>query len=388
MEIMPANRTILFLWLATFFLPGCVEPYTPVINESQNSLVVEGLLTDQPGLQNIYISRSSPLSNPSLIPDNNCQVRVIDKNGNSYPFYLQGDGVYYNWMTASQLVPGTAYKLVFNTVDGKEYESDYQILPSPCPSIESLYFEIETVGTSDPEQSLEGVQFYIDINAREDQTRNYRWELVETYEYHSAYFIQNYFDGVLHSMPDPLIYYYCWYTGRVNNIFTASTKYSVSNRITRYPLHYVSNQTSRLKIKYSLLVKQYSISDDAFQYWDQIRKQQQESGGLYETQPPHIRGNVYNVDDPDELVLGYFNVSSSSEKRIFVDVHREIRFPGNDCSLDTINNMDEMPDHNMYPVYLISLSPAGAGFPFGIGPRRCFNCTVEGGTNIEPYFWE
>jgi hypothetical protein len=382
---MPANRIIRFLWFAVIILPCCVEPFTPEIKESQNALVVEGFLTDQPGIQSIGIYRASPFSNPMLIPDNNCEVRVADKAGNIYQFYTYGDGVYRNWMTELQLVAGTAYKLIVNTIDGNQYESDYQTIPSPSPSIDSLYFEIETVGTSDPEQPLQGIQFYIDIDAGEGQPRNYMWELVETFEYHSDRPATHYYDGVIHGMPDPYLYYYCWYTGRIKNIFTATTKYSDRNRIMRYPLYYVSNQTDRLKIKYSLLVKQYCLGDDAFNYWDQMRKQQQEGGGLYETQPSQLKGNVYNVNDPSETVLGYFSVSSSLEERIFADVHREIFFPAEDCELIIINSLDQMPVYNSVPIYLFSFSPTG-GFPYGHA-RRCFDCTMKGGSNVRPSFW-
>lgn len=386
---MPASRTVLVILLITVLVSGCVEPYTPDIKESQESLVVEGLLTDQPGGQTIYLSRSSRFSDPALIPERHCQVRVVDENGTSYWFAEQEEGVYQGWMAASQLVRGTAYKLSILTADGKEYESEYETLSSPCPSIDSVYFELETVGTTDPQQPLEGIQFYIDLDAGEDQARNYRWELVETWEYYAANIIQYYYDGHdLYVMPDPFNYYRCWYTGRINNIYTSTTKHSVSNRIYKYPLHFVSSETNRLQIRYSLLVKQFSLSDDAYQYWDQMRRQQQESGGLYETQPAQIRGNVYNINDPGELVLGFFNVASSSEKRIFVDVHRKFKFPRIDCTLDTINNMYEIPPPIYYPVYMLSLSPMGTGPPYGVGRGICFDCTSEGGTIVKPYFWE
>ncbi|KPK82636.1 MAG: hypothetical protein AMS27_14410 [Bacteroides sp. SM23_62_1] len=364
-----------------------MEPYTPDIRQSQESLVVEGLLTDQPGIQTIYLSRSSPYSDPGFIPERDCLVRVVDENGNSYLFYDQGEGVYQRFMMASQLVRGTAYKLSILTTEGKEYESNYEILPFPCPLIDSVYFETETVGTFDPEQPLEGIQFYIDLDAEEDQARNYRWELVETWEYYAAHIITDYYDGELHKMDDPFKYHHCWYTGRISNIYTSSTKHSVSNRINRYPLYFVSNQTNRLKIRYSLLVKQFSLSDEAYQYWDQMRRQHQESGGLYETQPAQIRGNVYNINDPEELVLGFFNVASSLDKRIFVDAQSELGFPPIDCTLDTIYNMYEIPPPVYYPVYMRSLNPMG-GPPYGVGRGICFDCTTEGGSTVKPDFWE
>jgi hypothetical protein len=385
---MPVNRTILVLLVIAVVVSDCVEPYTPQIKESQESLVVEGLLTDQPGYQYIYISRSSPFNDPELLPEIQCQVSLVDDKGNDYPYDEQENGIYGRWMTSAQLTRGTAYKLRILTSGGERYESDYEILSSPCPPVDSVYFEMETIETSDPDEPLQGIQVYVDLDAEEDQPRNYRWELVETWEYYAAHIIQYYFDGGLHNMPDPTIYYACWHTARISSIYTSSTKHLVNNRIHKYPLNYVSDHTNRLRIRYSLLVKQYTLSDNAYEYWDQMRKQTQEGGGLYETQPSRIRGNIYNINDPDEQVLGYFNISSSSEKRIFVDDVHGLSFPGPECSLDTIYRLSEIPDYLFPPIYLVSLNPMGSGPPYGVGGGMCFDCTVEGGINVKPDFWE
>lgn len=382
------NRIIPVILLITVLITTCVEPFTPDIKESQELLVVEGLLTDQPGYHYIYVSRSSPFNDPELLPEEQCLVMVVDDKGNSYLFNEQEPGEYSCWMTSNQLIEGTAYKLIIHTAKGKVYESDYELLQSRCPLIDSIYFEIENRETSDPERPMQGIQFYIDLEAGEDQPRNYRWELAETWKYYAAHYIQYYFDGALHHMPDPMLYYKCWYTGRINNIYTMSTKQMLSNEIRKYPFNYVSNRTNRLRIRYSLLVRQYTLSDDAFAYWDQMRRQNQEGGGLYEKQPSQIQGNIYNIDDPDEKVLGYFNVSSSTEKRIYVDDINEFSFPGPDCILDTIMRLSEIPDYMFYPVYMISLSTMGSGPPYGIGNGMCFDCTTGGGTNVKPDFWE
>ncbi len=385
---MPASRIIPVILLIGILITTCVEPFTPDIKESQELLVVEGLLTDQPGNHYVYVSRSSPFNDPVLLPEERCLVMVVDDKGNSYLFNEQEPGAYSCWMTSNQLIQGTAYKLIIHTGKGKVYESDYEILQSRCPPIDSIYFEIENRETADPEQPMQGIQLYIDLDAGEDQPRNYRWELVETWKYYAAHYIQYYYDGTLHHMPDPMLYYKCWYTGRINNIYTMSTKQMLSNEIRKYPLNYVSNRTNRLRIRYSLLVRQYTLSDDAFAYWDQMRRQNQEGGGLYEKQPSQIQGNVYNIDDPDEKVLGFFNVSSSTEKRIYVDDINEFSFPGPDCILDTIKSLKEIPDYMSYPVYMISVSEMGDGPPYGIGSGMCFDCTTGGGTNVKPDFWE
>ncbi len=246
---------------------------------------------------------------------------------------------------------------------------------------------METKQTSDPFRPLHGIQLYFDLEADNDQAHNYRWELEETWEYNAANLIQYYYDGAMHPMRDPFEFYTCWNTLRINNIYTFSTKHSQSNTIHKYPLNYVSERTLRLQVRYSLLVRQYTLSDEAFQYWDQMKKQNQESGGLYETQPSHIRGNIYNINDLDERMLGFFNVSSSSEKRIFIDGIRELDYPRNRCFPDTIDYTSQIPGYMIFPVYLRSVNPMGAGPPYIYGRYLCFDCTNGGGINVKPDFW-
>lgn len=374
----------LFLILTT----GCIEPFTPTINENQRLLVIEGQITDQAGFQYIYISRTSPYNDPQIMPEPGCYVEVVSDRGNIFQFHENVPGKYQRWMNQGSLVPGTLYKMRVITGDGNEYQSDFNILPPPCPPIDDLYYEIETLETNDPEFPLQGIQFYIDVDPHDDIERKFRWELVETWEYEAANLIQYYYDGALHPMADPWRFFRCWKTDKIHTIYAKSTQHSADNKIKKYPLNYVSNQSNRLRIRYSLLVKQYSLSDEAFEYWYQLQKQSQESGGLYETQPAQVTGSIYNVDDPEELVLGYFNVSSVAEKRIFVDENFPFRTPGTDCELDTIGPENPFYRYVPFPIYLISLSPMGQGPPYGTGRGMCFDCRKGGGITEKPSFWK
>ena len=93
------------------------------------------------------------------------------------------------------------------------------------------------------------------------------------------------------------------------------------DKIERFPLNFISNQTDRLKVKYSMLVNQYSLNEDEYLYWEKLQNMSEQVGGLYDMIPSAIPSNVYCIDDPNEKVLGYFSVSASSSKRIFIKDH-------------------------------------------------------------------
>jgi hypothetical protein len=253
----------------------------------------------------------------------------------------------------------------------------------PCAPVHNVYYEIEKKGTADPEKDIYGIQFYTDLVAHNGYAKNYRWELQETWEYHAEYLIRYYIkDNARHDLgltTDSL--YYCWSANPVHEIYTGTITHVTEDSLARIPLRFVSNETSRLTVKYSLFIKQYSLSDTAYEYWNQLKKQHQEAGGLYEIQPQQIRGNIYNINNEDENVLGNFNVSGLSEKRVFVS-ERFNFFPENyDC---TPYIPIVLPPSYKTPIWVI-LDKKGILY---LADQDCFDCTKSGGTTEKPDFWQ
>jgi hypothetical protein len=385
---MPVSRELAPVLFICTLLAGCVDPYYPEIEDNQGSLVVEALITDQPGWQVIYLSRSSMVNERGPRPETDAYVSVSDDLGRSTEFIEQGPGAYHAWMTPEKLGSGITCRLNIVTSDGEVYESEPEMFPSPSPAIDSVYWKFEPLGTSDRTESLNGIRFYLDLEAEADQGRNFRWELVETWEYQAANIIDYFYDGILHEWPDQFIYHTCWYTGKIDQIYTATTRNAESNIIKGFALNYVSEETNRLQIKYSLQVVQYSLNDEAYDFWKRIEEQNQESGGIYERQPDYISGNMYNMNNQEEYVLGFFNLCPVSEKRIFVDGIRELHYPAIDCTLDTIMHPLSKPVWMKIPFFLISFDPLKTGPPYGVGTDLCFDCRNGGGNIIKPDSWE
>ncbi|MFC2129226.1 DUF4249 family protein, partial [Bacteroidota bacterium] len=236
---------------------------------------------------------------------------------------------------------------------------------------------IESLG-----KDLDGIRFYLDLIGSESDSRYYRWGLTETWEYHSIShfdFIKLSFESPASYNTNPYEYYYCWRTEKIPGLYSSSTVNLTSNQKKKIPLNHVSGNSNRLIYKYSMLVEQYSLNEGAYNYWNRVKVEAEELGGLHTQQPGQVESNLVNMNDMDEVVLGYFWVAAKSTKRIFIS-HPTGLYVSQPCRLEPFEY-----ETASYPLYI-------AVFPFSglelTSEPECLDCRILGGSNIEPSFWE
>jgi len=64
--------------------------------------------------------------------------------------------------------------------------------------------------------------------------------------------------------------------------------------------------------------QQYTLTKDAYEYWEKVQNLANPSGDIFDLPPAPLPGNVYNINDQDEIALGYFEVSSKAVARAFL----------------------------------------------------------------------
>lgn len=379
---------LIWIYVGLSLLGGCIYPYNPDIEGSSNALVINGKVTDKEGYQYIEISRSiAPYEEGNERPVSGYTVEIQDDRGNVFPGAEMEPGLYACWMDQTYLAPGISYRLIVTDDRGNLYASDFDRL-HPCPDIDSIPYEIQVMQTDNPDINYKGLQFFVNTDCSGEYSKHLRWEMEETWEYHSTYAIEAYYDGRIHEIEEVIYdYFYCWESGKIPSIYTYSTQNLTTGQIRKYPLNYVSNQSDRLSHKYSLLVKQFSLSPSAFEFWNTLDKQSKQSGELYETQPAQIQGNIHPLDESGETVLGQFYATSIKEKRIFV--RPALATAGPDCvpyglSRPELNELLDTYNPYQYPVYLIFIDIGIYDF----ANQECFDCRLRGGTVERPDFWE
>ena len=376
-------RTLLYI-IPFFLFEACIEKYNPQIDEYNDLLSVEGAITNEPGPYIIKLTKASPVYNPKYIPVSGANIVISDNFDVEETLIELDSGVYSTNSFGIRGEIGKKYKITI-TVNGKTYESNYEELVDPI-EIDSIYAKIESKETR--EGTIEGLQFYIDTEVMINKSRYFLWLPVETYKYKGDLLL-NY---IYHSLRDrefikkPVLSV-CWHTQQVFETFTYSAENITESKITNFPLHYVSTETKRISERYSLLVNQYSISKGAHIYWTEIKKQNVESGSMYTTQPFQIKGNLINIDNPDDIILGYFMAAGVSNKRIFVD-RPELVFNYPECkaSNSAYNAIFFEDSDPVFPIYVSILSD-GETEVLGVAGLSCYDCQLAGGSLNEPDFW-
>jgi len=364
---------------------SCISEYEADIENEAELISIEASLIKGEEEQTVRVSRTASLAHSRFMPVEGCNVSLVDELDNEYPYTEDMRGIYLTSIPDEELIDGRHYKVRVITREGDVYESDFERI-NPGIEVDTVYYAIENKTDLLTGEPYSGIQFYLDVEAREDESRYFRWRLEETYEYTSLGPISYYYltEDLEPIFPeDEWGLFRCWLKEDVEGLFQSSTMNLTLNEKKKIPLNYVSNQSERLRIKYSLLVNQYTISEDAYEYFEQNRIATEESGGMYTQQPRQPITNFHNVDFEAERVLGYFWVSTKTSLRIFVPKIEDMEVKRVECSYWEFDS--EADGGGPFPMFIYENKEAGKKL---LSTSSCVDCTKRGGKTSRPDYWE
>lgn len=365
-------------------LPACEEYFLPELDGFEAVLVVDGAITDMPGPYTIKLSYSSGILPADQRAVEGATVVIMEEGGIQEILTEEQPGQYVTSENGIQGTTGKSYKINITLQDGTQYDSDYQEMPAPI-AIDSVGANFEYHYLSIEEPEVPGYQFHITTQLAENSKNYLVWSMEATYKYHSDFTIDYTFDqrGIT-PYPNPSEFKTCWRTDQVNEVFSFNTAALSQPKIEELPLHFVRADQREFSIRYSLLVKQFTVNEAAFTFWNNLQRQIESQESLYNTQPFQIRGNLYNPDKPDETVLGYFMVAGQNDKRIFVDRPTALDEPFSYCEPDYMSyGMIGFMHRSNWPINVYEDEWGDRA----LGNEECFDCRKLGGTISRPEFW-
>ncbi|MEZ0542360.1 DUF4249 domain-containing protein [Fibrella arboris] len=335
--------------LLALLVAACVEPAEPEFNATVNVIVVDGTITNLPEAQIVAINRSkadSLTGRFGSLPVTKARVEVVIDSSRVIAYSEIRPGTY-QLPDGFRAEPGHAYQVRFTTAEGTRYQSDQQVMPAAVP-IQN--YTVQFNANSLPGTQYGGLQAGHDVAIDTQDpagVRNYyRWDwllyerqdwcrscyqgvyavygiLPRTYIF-GSYFVsgdklyENCFVPPFTTDPSaPQVsggyWYYdyecrtrCWEIIRSYSLNLFDDTFSnggliSSRRIAQLPFF---QRTGAL-----VQLRQASLTKEAYQYYKLFQQQTQNTGGLADTPPSAMVGNIRNVANSRENVVGFFTAS-------------------------------------------------------------------------------
>ena len=313
-EVLKHNR-IQFLLIATglVFLGACLEPFFFEVDENfKKSLVIDGIFTNSDEISHeVRISRAAEFGIKVGEPELGASVSLSWSSGNA-TYDEVGDGLY---ILPADVIgrSGETYQLRVTLSDGSTYESQPQLMPESTTITDlSLSWEREIVEQNTGVSRPEGViNLFVDsdIGDLNGPRPLIKWLVIEAFSFPEM------FCGGLHQ--PKTCYKEFALSSRSFFLFDGNqTDESVIEDVL------VGQKRELSNVEFSGLhyfsVIQQTVTPEAFSYYSRINDLVKQEGTVFDLPPAAISGNVYNVDNPDETVLGYFEISGATIARISV----------------------------------------------------------------------
>ncbi len=365
----------LYLFLLSV-LHACIEPFAPPeITNADHYLVVDGSLNTNPaGSSQIKLSYTQnvyDVGGPQ--PELRAKLTVEGDKGSSFAFVEASQGVY--TLAARAYRDTEKYRLRIKTSGGKEYLSAY-VPVVKNPPIDSVTYKVRGAG--------EGVQIYVNTHDPLNKTRFYRWSYDETWQYSMPLYSIYELAGKEVVYRDQNINT-CWSHANPTAIVLGTSIKLSKDIIKDQGIAFVPATSGKLQSKYSILVKQYALTQEEFEYWNNLSKTNERTGSLFDPQPAEVTGNIKSVSNPSELVFGYFSASNRQEQRLFVTEYLgRLNFACEPTDTLSIREIPESPD-----LILNEFQVPGSNVPlYVMGTPTCADCRLKGGTIQRPVFWK
>jgi hypothetical protein len=256
------KKVILYLAaMLTLGFTSCEEVIDYELRTSDTKLVVEGLVTDQPGPYTVRLSTTKGYLDEGRTPGvNGALVIISDNRGHTDTLRQVSEGLYQT--TRLQGTPGYTYYFKA-IVAGKEYTA--QSYMPPVSPIDSLTFEFR----KKTQMQDEGYYPVLHFQDPAGKGNYYRWNV--------------FVNGNL--IPDEL---------------SVISDEVIDGNYGHADMFFAIQKGDRLKVEL------YGLDKPAYAFWYALQNQQNASGGPFESTPANAPGNISGG------AIGFFGASAVS----------------------------------------------------------------------------
>ncbi len=281
------NHFIFFSALAgLFLLSSCQDVVDLDLPEGDSFLVVEGWITNEDRPHDVILTQTAAyFDDADPTPETGAEVTLRDNEGMETVLAETSPGVY---TYPDSGIVGRSYQLEILLENGKRYRSTFEELFEPVPILDIYWQLSEDEPNEDndeqPDDIYDVLIFTIEPAGMGD---NYRWRSI--------------LNGVEQREPFDL--------------FVTDDLFVDGNPIPDF------NVTDDLySTPDTVTIIQERITRQAREFLQLIQQQTAFVGGPFDPPPSPIVGNISNVEDPNDLALGYFGASGRDRATVIVGV--------------------------------------------------------------------
>ncbi|MBL4642347.1 MAG: DUF4249 domain-containing protein [Flavobacteriaceae bacterium] len=384
---------------------NCVEEIEFNDSSFDKLLVVQAALTDEYKIHEVKLSRISTLNAAEVVDthEENAIVSIIEDSQITYNFQEKAHGVYES-ISPFKAVFGKQYSLQIKTPDGEIYESTLEEIQG-INNIDEVYAEPDT-----DFYGVEGLTISVKSTSCDKNAKYYKYTYTETYKIIAPYYSKFALRVLSDVFPWKVEKYYqnedrevCYNTINSKKIIQTETSSLSENKVI-LPVRFIKKNDTIIAHRYSIEVKQHVQSYEAYTYFKTLSKLSHTENVFSQTQQGFLQGNVMPTVNQKNKVVGFFEVNSTSKKRLFFN-HTDL-FPDHYINTRTSCEVFAPPLFQTHPTgFYTDFSPLvnaiKAGYlytedngapsdnlpgPFQITTKKCGDCRVDGSI-VKPNFW-
>ena len=226
------------------------------------------------------------------------------------------------------------YRLCVSYPDRGEYHSHFKRVQR-AQDIDSFDFSFK------PDTS--SIDIVINSSGSEGDAPYYRWKYEEWWENEPPLMPNVKYKGRLDTLSrkekDSLAK--CFDRFASTEILIENTEKLSGNMVRGKVINTLYREQRKVNALYCITVYQYPLDKEGYDYYEAMRVNADEMGGLFSPYPSEMTGNIVCETYPEELVVGYVNVCTVAKERRFLDGEALKLFNRRKCLDFTTINLDE-----------------------------------------------
>ncbi len=277
---------ILPVFCISMLLLTCEDPIAFERGKKADLLVIDGKVNASDTVQTVLLTHTDVVGRSARFPPEvGATVILIENESQRYDYVEIEPGIYKLFNFTPKV--GNTYRIDIELSDKNHYTSQPEIVPQPVP-IDSAYVIYDG-----------NLKLFTQVAIPTDDDGPYlRWRIRHVYQHTDQYC----------GFPDNITTCYYELNRATDNqlVLLLDGSELARGAVVQAPIIATPAIDSIFGEITFYTIYQEALTLSTFRYWEQVNRLLAQTGSIFDAPPGQIRGNIINVDNPNELVLGLF----------------------------------------------------------------------------------